>query len=204
MKKLCRLPQVIAATALVLISICQAGCDTTSTTTEAITSTATDRVTSTVTETVTSTVTKCVSSTMPSDFYIIYEHSWDRHNWRFAPLLDTKNNAISTRGIDYSIDFYIPCEDLQTIYDAIIAYDIPLLSGPDVLTDPNVVAVPQWFHRLTFCLEGVVYSVSYDNAIAWPDVSKLYPDLTSFHSMLDDYYRNTDEYESLPPSPGFT
>ena len=207
MKKLLWLTQIIVAITLLVLPACLGGCSVTSTTTETVTSTTTDHATSTVTETITSAVPRCASSTMPSDFYIIYETSLFSSS-SFGALLNTKNNTMGAVGFDYTVNFHIsweiPCEDLQAIYDAIIAHDIASLSGPDIIVNPTMVVAPRAYYRLRFRLDGVIYSVSYDNAIVLQGANTLYSDLRSLHTMLDNYYRNTDEYKSLPPPPALT
>jgi len=116
---------------------------------------------------------------------------------RFVTLLDSKNNVIGTLSSANTVDFCIPCEDLQVIYDALIDNDIKSLCRPEVLVDLYFILHPRFFYKLTFCLDGEVYSVSYDNAVvSWN--SAAYPDLRTFHGILDTYYLNKNEHQSYP------
>ena len=153
-----------------------------------------------ITTTSISPTTSSASSTVPSDFYIIYE----MHR-ASVPLLDTKNHAIGARGSSYTVDFYIPCGDLQALYDAIITYDIKSLSGIGIIVDPNLSSQPHHIYTVTFCLDGMIYSVSYDNAVVDRySYSKERPELRAFHHILNNYYESTNEYLSFPPPPLLT
>jgi|GEM_PF-2477028 len=164
--------------------------------------TATQSVTNTQTVTITNTVTTtvCLNSTVPDDFYIIYTTSWDLAGYNGMVLLDTKNNIIGNPlgppDVYASTDFFIPCNDLQTIYDAIIEYDIKSYSTLNPSTFPPV--TPTIDFEITFCLEGNIYLVKFTNLIN--SLSWSYPDLAAFVRLLNDYYRNTDECKSLPPA----
>lgn len=209
-------PQIIATTALVILVVCHVGCDTTSIvtetdapkTTETKTATTTTTVisTTTTTQTVTTTV-RCVSSTIPADFYIIYASSWANGENTNIVLLDTQSNTIGAPAAYpagyISTGFYIPCEDLQAIYNAIIQYDIKSYGELDLLKYPEINIYPRISYKVTFCLDGVIYSVLYDNTVVhW--TSTRYPDLRVFHNMLNDYYESTDEFKSFPRPPGLT
>ena len=111
-------------------------------------------------------VTSCV---IANDFYIIYETNWDPGlaEGRFLVLLDTKNNTIgtpvNTLGDYYFTDYCIPCDDLRMLRDAIIQYDIRSLSGHGVITgDGSIVVHPNTHYRITFFLDGEIYSVTFD------------------------------------------
>ena len=176
--------------ALIMLSSCHVGCGVASTTTDAVTPTATDYT----------------SSTMPDDFYIIYESSWGNENINVI-LLDTQNNTIGAPAAfpDFCIstDFHIPHEALQTIHDAIVEYDIKSLGGLNMSQPPHLATTPRIFYKITFCMDGVIYSVVYDNGSVRLD-SKTYPGLVKFHHLLNGYYQSTDEYKSFPRPPILT
>ena len=161
-----------------------------------------DVVTSATDSTATSPIT--TSCDIENEFYIIYETNWNpgSSDSKFLVLLDTKNHTIGspTQGKEeyYATDFYIPCDDLNMLLDAIIQHDIKSLSGPGVLTgDGSIAAHPYIHYRITFFLDGETYSVTFDTIVAfW---GPFYPNLGTFHSMLRNYYGNTDEYQSFPP-----
>ncbi|MCL2149494.1 MAG: hypothetical protein FWH51_00980 [Dehalococcoidia bacterium] len=170
----------------------------------------------------------CSMSVTPSatievkDFYIIYERDpsdsiafieWDQFGNaisitskpenQFKVLLDTKNNILGRvfdlQGQQYAyISIHMPPEDLQAIYDAVIKYDIKSLSSPDVLSPDEWVLYGNGYYRITFFLEGEVYSVTYRERVIY-SMQPAYQNLRSFHTVLNYYYKNTDEYKSFPP-----
>ena len=138
-KKIVWLPTIALIFASVMFPACQ--------------SVDTVTVTSTTTATTTAVVTRCVSH----DFYIIYEIDWSHRSHIFQTLLDTKNNIIGTSkwpsGVEYySSDFYISCEDLQVIHDAIVQYDIKSLSGLGSLLTSGYMIPDSSDHRIIFLL----------------------------------------------------
>jgi hypothetical protein len=113
-------------------------------------------------------------------------------------LLDTKNNIIGKPlgpPDDYiSTDFYISCEALQAIYDAIIEFDIS--SHNDSISNfPPM--TPTILYNITYCMDGVVYSINFTNATRYIS-SGTYPNLAAFVRILDSYYAN--ESKSFPPA----
>ncbi len=157
------------------------------------------------------------SSVLPVEpgFYIIYERKMSHdivyfeldqfgnaitktHQYPFYVLMDTKNNllgrvyGLEAPQYDYT-KFYILHEDLQTIYNAVIKYDIKSLSSPNVLT---VDGDGGGYYRITFYLEGGVYTVTYSDRVI--NTKQSYQNLKSFHALLDSYYMNTDEFQGFP------
>ena len=216
MRKISLLVLVLLLTTLIL------GCVGTTTAyqtaTETLTETASVTSTLTITQPVTTTriisqpitTTRTVTAaircnkTVPDDFDIIYETSWGSHDTPgdFMVLLDTKNNVIGkplTPPDRYiSTDFYISCEDLQALYDAIIKYDIKSYSSPDLLTIEGIWGYPSPYYRISFHMDGEFYSVLFDSLVVSNDFGYT-QNMTDFNSFLRVYYWNTNEYKSLPP-----
>ena len=108
-------------------------------------------------------------SSMPEDFYIIYEiMDYPYHN-DFKIALDTKNN-IAGEATGYSVGsfwiprwtlspYYIPRNDLQDIYDAVIEYDIKSYSG----SEASVVSPEhaKTYYRMTLCSNDEVFSITF-------------------------------------------
>ena len=168
------------------------------TTTAITTAIATSTATTTTTTTTTAIVTRCVSY----DFYIIYETSWHTPD-RFVTLLDTRSNIIGKPlgPSDYVYTtYYISCEYLRAIYDGVVAYDIKSYSSPDLLKSDNVVVVPRMYYKITFWMNGEVYSIFCDNSI-FATFEEKFLDLSLFKSRILDYYHtNSDEYKAFPPA----
>ena len=176
MKRLFGLPQIISVITLVVLPVFLAGCGT---------------------------IAGRASSTMPDDFYITYETAW--HNFDSpVMLLDTKNNIIGTKlgPNDYAFaDYYISPEYLQAIYDGIVKYDIKSYSSPNLLKADNIAVTPRVYYKMTFQVNGEIYSVFCDNSVVWQSSEKKFRNLESFKSkILDYYYENADEYKAFPPA----
>ena len=116
-------------------------------------------------------------------------------------LLDTDKNIIGkqlSKTESVSTAFYIPCEDLQLIYNAIIEYDIKSLSGLGALLTEGYVIPPRTDSRITFRLGAEVYSVTF-NTSAYAYSAHAGENLWAFQRIIFDYCMNTDEYKSFPP-----
>jgi len=209
---------VVLDIALVILPACHSATITTLTNTETVTQPITFTQTVTTTQSVTMTQTAivpqpttitqtvattiCCNSTVPDDFYIIYETSWFSPD-RFVTLLDTKNGVLGKplSPNDYvSTGFYASCEYLQAIYDGLIQYDIKSYGSPDLLVDGYWVMTPRLFYKITFSLNGETYMIFCDNSVFTWLAEEKYQNLRFFKSLLDEYYRNTDEYQALPPA----
>ena len=118
-------------------------------------------------------------------------------------LLDTNNSVIGKplSPSDYIYTtYYISCEYLQAIYDGVVAYDIKSYNSPDLLKSDNVGVVPRVYYRITFRMNGEVYSIFCDNSVFVTSEEK-FLDLRLFQSrVLDYYYTNADEYKAFPPA----
>ena len=183
------------------------------TTTQPITSTRTVTTTHPVTTTNPITTTKTVTTTarcnttVPDDFYIIYETSWLSPG-RFVTLLHTNYNIIGkplSLSEYTSTDYYISCEDLQAIYDGLIKYDIKAYSNQGLLKSEHWVMVPNIYYRVTFRINGELYSLLYDTSACTPsyfssaaEEIERFQNLIDFAKILDNLFMNTDEYKSLP------
>ena len=132
---------------------------------------------------------------IPDDFYIIYETVW----FPAVMLLNTKDNIIGTPPWDVyvSTGYCIPYEDLQTIYNAVIEYDIKSYSGDGLITEGGVVLTPSINYVITFCLDGKTYSIIYNERVINKGIPyPTYPQLRSFHHILNDCY--LDNYYKSP------
>ena len=113
-------------------------------------------------------------SIMPDDFWIIFEQG--RYFFQpLVPLLDTKNNIRCSQYVydkpEYLVflEYNIPREKLQEIYDSIIRYDIKSLSTTETMLlpmpHPYILADPPMLRRITFCMYGEIYSIYYEVAL---------------------------------------
>ena len=148
---------------------------------------------------------------MPDDFYIIFETIWFNPNGNPLVLLDTKNSVIGkpkNGGTECFItDFYIPQDDLQRIYDDIIAYKIKSYHGKHFVRWP-VQATPKIYYRIAFRVNGLTYSILIEAPVLWSlssnhsilgcEIGYNYDRLRMFVHNLSAYYQGTDEYQSLP------
>jgi len=115
------------------------------------------------------------------DFYFVYETGrlQDFAEGIGIVMLDTENNVIGSWGRTESehepgkyytkycyIDYHIPLDLLQELYDDIIKYDIKSYSGPDVLIDKTVGVID--YFRITFRINGEVYSVFAEDSVCRP------------------------------------
>ena len=139
---------------------------------------------------------------MPCDFYFIYEGGYSPST--LNTLLDTKKGIIGkslgTGADEYiSTKYNIPQENLQGIYDLIVQYDIKSYSGSEWLTDKSIFMMnPEYYTKLTFCIDGKIYTVLYGNSIIYKG-SRKYANIGVFERKLDSkYYVSTDEYQSFP------
>jgi len=91
-----------------------------------------------------------------ADFYITYETTWLSSD--YGTLLDTKRNIIGKPlGKDFAYaDYCLPVANLQTLYDAVVEYDIKSYSSPDLITIEDTTVSPQIYFRITIGLNGEV------------------------------------------------
>ncbi|MCL2678916.1 MAG: hypothetical protein FWF18_01250 [Dehalococcoidia bacterium] len=141
-------------------------------------------------------------------FYIIYEFGYSLG--KLKPELDTKNNIIGKNTYydgHYSIDYTVPKDKLQEIYDLIIQYDIKSYSSPELIArEDGVTVTPNRYHRITFCLNGEIYSVFCDASVLSMShfnppfaLPEKYHHLTIFYSKFARVYvYDTDEYKAFP------
>jgi len=153
---------------------------------------------STIADTATPTTTTAniaATSCLPDDFYIIYE----TYSSPYALFLDTRNNIIGKPlgYVNVSTDYYMPRDDLQTIYDAIIKYDIKSYSGNGLITEKGVIVTPSISYMVTFRLSDEIYTIIYNELVINKGLPyPSYPYLRAFHQVLntcylDNYYASS-------------
>jgi len=140
---------------------------------------------------------------MPDDFYFISEKGFSPST--LNTLLDTKQGIIGKllgTGADgyISTKYNIPQENLQGIYDLIVQYDIKSYSGSEWLTDNSVFMMNlEYYSKLTFCIDGKIYTVLYGNSVTYGGSSRKYANLGVFERKLHSQYCvSTEEYQSFP------
>ncbi len=134
---------------------------------------------------------------MPDDFYFIFEggNSTDT----FLTLLDTKKSIIG-RDLytDYiSSSYHIPESELKKIYNNIIKYEIKDLNSESTYKSDNMTIIPNYYHKILFNIDNVIYTVIYDGSIDSIDDKKI-KKLLIFHKYIMDFYENTEEYKEFP------
>ena len=146
----------------------------------------------------TSTISPDCGPTVPSDFYIIYEASPVLPN-NFVTLLDTEKNILGAflirllvPGGYTSVDYRISCEHLQALYDAVVEYNMASYAG---VYEPELSITDSVYERITFCLDGKVYSITCD-FFALKEREE-YRKLQAFRAILRQCYTDNDEYRSL-------
>ncbi|MCL2153805.1 MAG: hypothetical protein FWH57_12815 [Oscillospiraceae bacterium] len=141
---------------------------------------------------------------MPDDFYIIYEIMNLPYNndWYYSPeyfwtALDTNEHIVGWHSLQYDgtvliydgwacADYYIPHNNLQGLYDAIIKYGVKSYSSPIVLVDEFFdMSWPQDYFRITFRLNNEIYQTTFGNLLfSWPD--NKHEDFKIFWGILHD------------------
>jgi len=141
---------------------------------------------------------------MPDDFlngfYIIVSDPYGG-----GPFLDTKNNKVGngSRKEYVSVDYYMPREKLQEIYDFITLYDIKSYSGQGLMTIAGYWFSPMVYCEIEFCLDGEVYSILFDSIVVAPfiDFPEQYRNLRAFADLMGRINSGIEEFKSLPPGP---
>ncbi|MCL2707093.1 MAG: hypothetical protein FWE97_02880 [Dehalococcoidia bacterium] len=145
--------------------------------------------------------------TMPDDFL---DGFYIQYLILGSYIFDTKHNkmGVYTFGGYVSVDYHMPREKLQEIYDFIIQYDIKSYSSTDLITrDDGLKHTPDFEILIVFRLDGEVYSIRLEGSAIledwrtppeWMAMPEKHLNLRSFCNLLSQIFGDTDEYKSLP------
>ena len=162
---------------------------------------------------VVSPVVTAADGSIIDDFYFIGESGeLDLELEYMRVYLDTKNNIIGGWGATWEagrarskylyVDYHMPQNRLQELYDDIIKYDIKSYSGRGILGDDLPHPAHLSFARATFQIDGEVYSITYMNTIfaQWdkPWAMEEFDNLCMFFIKVTNYYLvDTDAYRAI-------
>jgi len=149
---------------------------------------------------------------MPDDFYFAYKVKREGDFERV--LIDTRENVlgvITNEGlVGYLfIDYDISGEDLRTIYDALVAHDIPRLSRDSRHVYKDVGISHHVDHDIVFHVSNQLYTVYYDATVFYPFFAnhdeiigdserKLAEQLWLFQTIFFDFHARVLEQQGLP------